>query len=384
MDYMATTPIDPFVLEKMIGYMGPSGHFGNPSSITHPYGRVAAVAVEHARQDVAQLIGATPEDIVFTSGATEANNLAILGASLFYERKGRHIITLSTEHKSVLDSFHHLEQQGFEVTYLKPQPDGLLDLETLSHALRQDTVLVSIMHVNNEIGVIQDIEAIGRMLCHKGVIFHVDGAQSAGKIAIDLASLPVHLMSFSAHKIYGPKGVGALFVRHKPRIRLKAQSFGGAHENGMRSGTLPTHQIVGMGEAFKRASFLYCEEQARILQLREQLWAGINHLPGIALNGSLTKRVSGNLNIRFEGLDNQALLIALHELALSTTSACAASKMKPSYVLKALGLNDASAQSSIRLSLGRFTSKDEIKRTIDIFCEQIPLLQSACKAHKGE
>lgn len=382
-DYMATTPIDSRVIEEMLKYMGPASHFGNPASITHPYGRTAAVAVEHARADIANLVGAVSEEIVFTSGATEANNLAIIGASTFYQRKGRHVVTMATEHKSVLDAFKHLEKQGFEVTYLKPNQEGILSLDSLMQALRHDTILVSIMHANNEIGVIQDIAAIGAFLHAKGILFHVDAAQSAGKIPLDLHTLPVDLMSFSAHKVYGPKGVGALYVRHKPRIRLHAQSYGGGHEGGLRSGTLATHQIVGMGAAFSLAQILFVEEQARILMLRNKLWRGIQQLPGIAINGSLSMRLSGNLNIRFQGIDNQDLLLALRALAFSTTSACVASRAQPSYVLRALGLNEMDAQSSIRLSFGRFTTEEEIERAIAIFCHQIPMLYDSLREKKS-
>ena len=368
---MATTPVDPCVIKQMIKYLGPDGEFGNPASITHDYGRDVALAVEHARRQVAQSVHAFDEDIIFTSGATESDNLALLGAAHFYQNKGKHLITMSTEHKAVLDSFHRLEKDGFLVTYLDPQPDGLLDLKHLEQALRPDTILVSIMHVNNEIGVIQDIAAIGELLRNKGIVFHVDAAQSAGKIPIDLSKLSIGLMSFSAHKIYGPKGVGALYVRHKPRIRLQPQTFGGGHEGGLRSGTLATHQIVGMGEAFELADSLREVEQARILGFRNRLWDGIKHLPGIQLNGHAQQRISGNLNMSFKGLDGDSLLLALSELALSTASACSSASIQPSYVLRALGLTDEMAQSSIRLSMGRFTTKEEVERAIDIICSQI-------------
>lgn len=371
LDYMATTPVDPRVVEKMVNYLGPEGCFGNPASVTHIYGKMAAQAVERARMQIAEVIHASPQEIVFTSGATEADNLAILGAARFYQRKGKHLITMSTEHKAVLDSFHQLEKEGFELSYLEPQPDGLLDLEKLAQTLREDTILVSIMHVNNEIGVIQDIAAIGNLLANKGIVFHVDAAQSAGKIAIDMTKLPVDLMSFSAHKVYGPKGIGALYVRHKPRIRLQPLSFGGGHEGGLRSGTLATHQIVGMGEAFAIAEAEREQEQASILALRQQLWDAIKHLPGIHLNGHEQQRVAGNLNLCFAGVDGDSLLLALRELAISTTSACSAASLQPSYVLRALGLDDELAYSSIRLSIGRFTTPEEVKRTIDIICHQI-------------
>ena len=373
-DYMATTPIDQRVIDKMLLYMGPNAHFGNPSSFTHDVGRVAALAVEHARLQVAATIGATEEDIIFTSGATEANNLAILGAVRFYQRKGRHAITMSTEHRAVLDSFRQLEREGFDVTYLAPESDGLLNLSTLTQALRADTVLVSIMHVNNEIGVVQDIAAIGALLRGKGIVFHVDAAQSTGRLAINLRELPVDLMALSAHKNYGPKGVGALYVRHKPRIRLKPLSFGGGQEGGLRAGTLPTHQIVGMGEAFALSESVRVDEQARILRQRQQLWEGICHLPGIHLNGSVERRIAGNLNFTVNGVRGEELLPALSELAVSTTAACSSASMHPSYVLRALGLSDELAQSSIRLSLGRFTTDEQIERATAILNRQIMLL----------
>ncbi len=371
---MATTPVDPCVVEHMIRYLGPDGDYGNPSSVTHEYGRVASLAVEHARLQIADSIHASSQDIVFTSGATEANNLAIIGAAHFYKNKGKHLITMSTEHKAVLDSFSRLEKDGFEITYLPPEANGLLDVEKLNQALRPDTILVSIMHVNNEIGVVQDIEAIGTLLRNKGIIFHVDAAQSAGKIPIDLTHLSVDLMALSAHKNYGPKGVGALYVRHKPRIRLQPQSFGGGHEGGLRSGTLATHQIVGMGEAFALAERLRDEEQARLLKYRQQLWNGIKHLPGIQINGDEQKRIAGNLNMSFSGLDGDSLLLALSDLAVSTTSACSSASIQPSYVLRALGLSDELAQSTIRLSLGRFTKEAEVKHAINVICTQVTRL----------
>ncbi|HAT9530926.1 TPA: IscS subfamily cysteine desulfurase [Legionella pneumophila subsp. pneumophila] len=370
-DYMATTPVDPHVVEQMIKYLGPEGDFGNPASATHEYGRVASMAVEQARSQIAETINASPQEIVFTSGATEADNLAILGAARFYKNKGMHLVTMSTEHKAVLDSFHQLEKEGFQVTYLNPESDGLLDLGKLESALRSDTILVSVMHVNNEIGVIQDIASIGELLRNRGIIFHVDAAQSAGKLPIDLSQLSVDLMSFSAHKNYGPKGVGALYVRHKPRIRLQPLSYGGGHEGGLRSGTLPTHQIVGMGEAFAIAEADRIPEQTRILNLRKQLWDGIRHLPAIKLNGHEHRRIAGNLNVSFVGLNGDSLLFALSELAISTTSACSSASIQPSYVLRAIGLTDTEAQSTIRLSIGRFTSEVQIKKAIDIICTQV-------------
>ncbi|HAT1873058.1 TPA: IscS subfamily cysteine desulfurase [Legionella pneumophila] len=373
-DYMATTPADPRVVEQMIKYLGPEGDFGNPASATHEYGRVASMAVEQARSQIAETINASPQEIVFTSGATEADNLAILGAARFYKNKGMHLVTMNTEHKAVLDSFHQLEKEGFQVTYLNPESDGLLDLGKLESALRSDTILVSVMHVNNEIGVIQDIASIGELLRNRGIIFHVDAAQSAGKLPIDLSQLSVDLMSFSAHKNYGPKGVGALYVRHKPRIRLQPLSYGGGHEGGLRSGTLPTHQIVGMGEAFAIAEADRIPEQTRILNLRKQLWEGIRHLPAIKLNGHEHRRISGNLNVSFVGLNGDSLLFALSELAISTTSACSSASIQPSYVLRAIGLTDTEAQSTIRLSIGRFTSEVQIKKAIDIICTQVSRL----------
>lgn len=365
LDYMATTPVDPRVVAQMMSYLGPEAVFGNPAS-AHIYGKLAAEAVQHARQQVAESINASEKDIIFTSGATEADNLAVLGAARFYQSKGKHLITMSTEHKAVLDSFHQLEKEGFEVTYLAPQSNGLLDLEDLSKALRRETILVSIMQVNNEIGVIQDIAAIGELLRGKGIIFHVDAAQSAGKIKIDLSQLKVDLMSLSAHKNYGPKGVGALFVRHKPRIRLQTQSFGGGHENGLRSGTLATHQIVGMGSAFALAEQSRSEEQARILKLRQRLWKGISDLPGVRLNGDEEQRIAGNLNVCFTGFAGDSLLYDLSELAISKASACSSASFQPSYVLKALGLTEAQIDSSVRMSLGRFTTAEEIDRAIAI------------------
>jgi len=366
-DYMATTPVDTRVIECMLPYLGVSGDFGNPASTTHTYGQTARCAVEHARSQIAEVVGGVlPESIVFTSGATEANNLAILGAVGFYKRKGHHVITMASEHKAVLDSFKQLEKQGYEVTYLKPQSDGILDFDKLAQALRPDTILVSIMQVNNEIGVIQDIQAIGQLLKNKGIIFHVDAAQSIGRLAVDLPNLPVDLMSFSAHKAYGPKGIGALYVRQNPRIRLQAQSFGGGHEGGLRSGTLPTHQIVGMGEAFALAELLRIEEQARILSLRTRFLEGIKALSNMHMNGHVTQRIAGNLNLCFKGVENSELLLKLHELAISTTSACASSRQASSHVLLALGLSHADAQSSLRFSFGRFTTEQEIDDAVKL------------------
>jgi cysteine desulfurase len=368
---MATTPIDPRVIERMLAFMGPEAHFGNPASTTHIYGQVAATAVEHARQQIADNIGATPEDIIFTSGATEANNLAIFGAARFYHMKGRHVITLSTEHKAVLDCMKQLTREDFEVTYLTPKADGLLDLAELERALRDDTILVSVMQVNNEIGVIQDIAAIAAMLRGRGIVFQVDAAQSAGKLPIDLSQMPVDLMSFSAHKLYGPKGIGALFVRHRPRIRLQPILFGGGHEHGLRSGTLPTHQIVGMGEAFSIATSCREDEQARLLRLRERLWDGIRMLPGVQLNGHAEQRVAGNLNVSFGSLEAMQILPAISELAVSTSSACMSAKEDVSHVLRALGMSRERALSSLRMSVGRFTTDENIEDAIRIICRAI-------------
>ncbi|OGV46692.1 MAG: IscS subfamily cysteine desulfurase [Legionellales bacterium RIFCSPHIGHO2_12_FULL_42_9] len=363
---MATTPIDPSVCERMNQFMGPNGGFGNAASTTHQYGRIAALAIDRARSQIATVTGASPQNLIFTSGATEANNLAILGAARFYRNQGRHLITMSVEHKSVLDSFHQLEKEGFTVTYVRPEPDGLLDLNKLEAALTSTTILGSIMHVNNEIGVIQDIAAIGSILRKRGVVFHVDAAQSIGKLPINLAELPIDLMSLSAHKNYGPKGIGVLYVNNKPRIRLQPQSFGGGHELGLRSGTLPTHQIVGMGEAVWLAEQNREYEQTRLLNLRHKLWEGIKLIPGIKLNGHPTHRVAGNLNIMFTDIEGGALLSALNGLAISSTSACMAASNQPSYVLQELGLNNSQASSSIRLSLGRYTTEEQIDRTIGI------------------
>lgn len=365
-DYMATTPIDPRVIERMLETMGPGACFGNPSSKTHIYGHEAARAVDFARSQIAQTVGASTSDIVFTSGATEANNLAILGAARFYQNKGRHIITMSSEHKAVLDCMLQLEREGFEVTRLSPQPDGILELAALEHALREDTILVSIMHVNNETGVIQDIAAIGNMLRGKGIIFHVDAAQSVGKLVVNLQQLSVDLMSFSAHKVYGPKGIGALYVRHKPRIRLQPVLFGGGQERGMRPGTLPTHQIVGMGEAFAIASASMEIEVARILSLRQRLWQGIGHIPGIQLNGHPEQRVAGNLNVSFTRFEGTNLIEVLSELAISTSSACTSMRDEASHVLRAMGLTTEQASRSIRISIGRFTTDEEIEQAIKI------------------
>jgi len=370
-DYSATTPVDKRVAEKMMQYMTTDGFFGNPASRSHKFGWQAEEAVDIARNQVAELINADPREIVFTSGATESNNLAIKGAANFYHKRGKHIITSKTEHKAVLDTCRELERQGFEVTYLDPESNGLIDLTKLEAAMRDDTVLVSIMHVNNEIGVIQDIGEIGEMCRARKIIFHVDAAQSAGKIHIDMQALKVDLMSFSAHKIYGPKGMGALYVSRKPRVRLEAQMHGGGHERGMRSGTLATHQIVGMGEAFKLAKDEMAQDLAHVTAMRDRLWAGINDMEEVFINGDKDKRYPGNLNVSFNFVEGESLIMALKDLAVSSGSACTSASLEPSYVLRALGLNDEMAHSSIRFSFGRFTTTEEIDYAIDLIKKSI-------------
>lgn len=360
MDYSATTPVDPQVAEKMCSYLTPEGKFGNPASRSHAFGWEAEEAVEEARRQVAELVDADPKEIVWTSGATESDNLAIKGIAHFYRQRGRHIVTSKTEHKAVLDACRRLEREGFEVTYLDPQPNGLIDPTRLEAALRDDTILVSIMHVNNEIGVIQDIAAIGEMTRARKILFHVDAAQSAGKVPIDLAQMKIDLMSFSAHKVYGPKGIGALYVRRKPRVRLEAQMHGGGHERGMRSGTLPTHQIVGMGEAFRIARAEMATENKRVAALRRRLWDGLKDMEQIVLNGDWDRRVAGNLNLSFAFVEGESLIMALKDLAVSSGSACTSASLEPSYVLRALGREDELAHSSIRFSLGRFTTSEEV------------------------
>ncbi|HBY84736.1 MAG TPA: IscS subfamily cysteine desulfurase [Colwellia sp.] len=365
-DYSATTPVDKRVAEKMMQYMTNDGHFGNPASRSHKFGWQAEEAVDIARNQIAELINADPREIVFTSGATESNNLAIKGAANFYNKKGKHIITCKTEHKAVLDTCRELERQGFEVTYLDPEANGLIDLNKLNDAMRDDTILVSIMQVNNEIGVIQDISEIGEMCRARKIIFHVDAAQSAGKINIDMQLLKVDLMSISAHKMYGPKGIGALYVSRKPRIRLEAQTHGGGHERGMRSGTLATHQIVGMGEACRLAKEEMAQDQAHVTAMRDRLWAGVNSMEQVFINGDADKRYPGNLNVSFNFVEGESLIMALKDLAVSSGSACTSASLEPSYVLRALGLNDEMAHSSIRFSFGRFTTTEEIDYAIDL------------------
>lgn len=374
-DYSATTPVDPRVAEKMMQYLTMDGQFGNPASRSHRFGWQAEEAVDVARSQIADLVNADPREIVWTSGATESNNLAIKGAANFYSKKGKHIITVKTEHKAVLDCCRELERQGFEVTYMDVQANGLLDLAELKAALRDDTVLVSVMHVNNEIGVIQDIAAIGEMCRERKIVFHVDAAQSAGKIDIDLQTLKVDLMSFSAHKMYGPKGIGALYVRRKPRIRLEAQTHGGGHERGMRSGTLATHQIVGMGEAFRIAKEEMKAEGERLLALRNRLLDGVKAMEEVYVNGDLEQRVAGNINISFNYVEGESLIMALKDMAVSSGSACTSASLEPSYVLRAIGLNDELAHSSIRFSFGRFTTEEEIDYAVDVILNSIGKLR---------
>ncbi|PLR48232.1 IscS subfamily cysteine desulfurase [Chimaeribacter arupi] len=375
LDYAATTPVDPRVAEKMMQCLTLDGTFGNPASRSHRFGWQAEEAVDVARNNVAELIGADPREIVFTSGATESNNLAIKGAAHANQEKGRHIITSVTEHKAVLDTCRQLELEGFDVTYLTPQRNGLIDLADLAAALRDDTLLVSIMHVNNEIGVVQDVAAIGE-LCHsRGILFHVDATQSVGKLPVDLNELRIDLMSFSGHKIYGPKGIGGLYVRRKPRVRIEAQIHGGGHERGMRSGTLPVHQIVGMGEAYRIANMEMAAESERLHRLRDRLWQGLSEIDGVSLNGSLAHGVPNILNVSFSHVDGESLIMALKDLALSSGSACTSASLEPSYVLRALGLNDELAHSSLRFSAGRFTTEDEIDYAVALVRKSVERLR---------
>ena len=373
LDYSATTPVDPRVAAKMIPYL--TEHFGNPASRSHAYGWEAEKAVEDAREQVAALVGADPKEIIWTSGATESNNLAIKGAAHFYAGKGKHLITLKTEHKAVLDTCRELERHGFEVSYLDPEPNGLLNIEKFKQALRPDTIVASVMSVNNEIGVVQPIAEIGEICRDKGIIFHVDSAQATGKMAIDLAALKVDLMSFSAHKTYGPKGVGALYVRRKPRVRLEAQMHGGGHERGLRSGTLATHQIVGMGEAFRLAKAEMAIERDRIRYLRDKLHRGLADMEEVYVNGDLEQRVPHNLNVSFNFVEGESLIMGIKEVAVSSGSACTSASLEPSYVLRALGRNDELAHSSIRFTLGRFTTEEEIDYTVDLLRRKIGKLR---------
>ncbi|MFC4701900.1 IscS subfamily cysteine desulfurase [Glaciecola siphonariae] len=375
LDYSSTTPVDPRVAQKMHECLTREGNFGNPASRSHKFGWFAEEAVDIARNHVADLVNADPREIVFTSGATESNNLALKGAAHFYKDRGKHIITLSTEHKAVLDTAEQLEHEGFDVTYMQVESNGLLDLEKFKAHIREDTVLVSVMHVNNEIGVIQDVGAIGEICRHRNIIFHVDAAQSTGKVAIDLQQMKVDLMSFSAHKTYGPKGIGALYVRRKPRIHIQAQIHGGGHERGMRAGTLATHQIVGMGEAFRLAKLEMESENSRILALRERLYEGLQQIPELYVNGDLAQRVAHNLNVSFSCVDAELLMTALKDVAVSSGSACTSASLEPSYVLRAIGVSDELAHSSIRLSIGRYTTEEEIDYVVDVLQKAIHTLR---------
>ena len=373
LDYSATTPVDPRVAAKMIPYL--TEHFGNPASRSHAFGWETEKAVEEAREEVARLVHCDAKEIVWTSGATESINLALKGAANFYKDKGKHLVTLKTEHKATLDTMRELERAGFEVTYLEVEPDGLVDLEKFKAALRPDTIVVSVVYVNNEIGVIQDVPAIGEICRARGIILHVDAAQATGKLAIDLATLKVDLMSFSAHKTYGPKGVGALFVRRKPRVRIEAQMHGGGHERGMRSGTLPTHQIVGMGEAFRLARLEMAADNDRVRMLRDRLWKGLSAIEEVYINGDLEQRVPHNLNVSFNFVEGESLIMAIKDVAVSSGSACTSASLEPSYVLRALGRSDELAHSSIRFTVGRFTTEEEIDYTVELVKRKIAKLR---------
>ena len=377
LDYASTTPIDKRVADKMLEYMTTDGMFGNPASRSHSYGWDADEAVSMSRKHVADLINADPREIVWTSGATESDNLAIKGAAHFYKKKGKHVITIKTEHKAVLDACRQLEREGFEVTYMEPMANGLIDIKQLESEIRDDTVLISIMHVNNEIGVIQDIESIGKLARSKKIIFHVDAAQSAGKIEIDLEKMNVDLMSFSAHKIYGPKGIGALYVRRKPRVRLEAQIHGGGHERGLRSGTLPTHQIVGMGEAFRIAKEEMENDYEKISQLRNRLWNGLKDIEEVYLNGDFENRYPGIMNISFNYVEGESLIMATKDIAVSSGSACTSASLEPSFVLRAIGRSDELAHSSLRMSIGRFTTEKEIDTTIETVKKAVDKLRAS-------
>ena len=366
-DYLATTPVDPRVVEKMVHCLSMEGNFGNPASRSHLYGWKAEEAVENARRQVADLIGADPREIVWTSGATESDNLAIKGVAHFYQKKGKHIVTSKIEHKAVLDTCRQLEREGFEVTYLDPDSHGLITPGAVADALREDTVLVSIMHANNEIGTVNDIAAIGEVTREAGVLFHVDAAQSAGKMDIDLKEMKVDLLSMSGHKMYGPKGIGALYVRRKPRVRLEAQMHGGGHERGMRSGTLATHQIVGMGEAAQIAKEGMAEEAVRLQALRQRFWDGIKDIEEVHVNGDMDQRLPGAINVSIAFVEGESLIMSLKDLAISSGSACTSASLEPSYVLRALGLNDELAHSSLRFSFGRFTTEEDV----DVAVEQL-------------
>jgi cysteine desulfurase len=373
LDYSATTPVDPRVAEVMVPYL--TELFGNPASRSHPFGWAADEAVERAREQVAALVNADPKEIVWTSGATESNNLALKSAAHFYADKGKHIVTVQTEHKAVLDTVRELERQGFSASYLAPEANGLIDLEKLKAELRPDTIIVSVMYVNNEIGVIQDIAAIGEICRERGILLHVDAAQATGKVVIDLQKLKVDLMSFSAHKTYGPKGIGALYVRRKPRVRLEAQMHGGGHERGFRSGTLATHQIAGMGEAFRIAREEMVAENERIRMLRDRLWAGLSDMEEVYLNGDMDQRVPHNLNVSFNFVEGESLIMAVKDIAVSSGSACTSASLEPSYVLRALGRNDELAHSSIRFTIGRFTTLEEVDYTVKLLHDKIGKLR---------
>ncbi|MFB4341126.1 IscS subfamily cysteine desulfurase [Pantoea sp. CS_6] len=380
LDYAATTPADQRVASKMMQFLTLDGTFGNPASRSHRFGWQAEEAVDVARNQVAELVNADPREIVFTSGATESDNLAIKGAAHFHQSRGKHIVTSVTEHKAVIDTCLQLEREGFEITWLTPAANGLIAPDDLRAALRDDTVLVSIMHVNNEIGVIQDIAALGALCREWGILFHVDATQSVGKLAIDLAELPVDLMSFSGHKVYGPKGIGALYVRRKPRIQIDAQIHGGGHERNMRSGTLPVHQIVGMGEAYRIAKAVREEEMARLSLLRDKLWHGIRETGGVTVNGDLQHSCANILNVSFADVEGESLIMALKDLALSSGSACTSASLEPSYVLRALGLNEELAHSSLRFSLGRFTTEEEIDYAIALVQKSVTRLRELMKS----
>jgi cysteine desulfurase len=373
LDYSATTPVDPRVVDRMVPYL--REQFGNPASRSHAFGWGAEKAVEIAREQVAALVNADPREIIWTSGATESSNLALKGAAHFYKDKGRHLVTVKTEHKATLDTMRELEREGFAVTYLDVQPDGLLDLAALERALRPDTTVVSVMYVNNEIGVIQDIPAIGELCRARGIVFHVDAAQATGKVAVDLQALKVDLMSFSAHKTYGPKGIGALFVRRKPRVRIEAQMHGGGHERGLRSGTLPTHQIVGMGEAFRIAREEMAVENERIRMLRDRLLLGLATIEEVYVNGDMERRVPHNLNVSFNFVEGESLIMAIKDVAVSSGSACTSASLEPSYVLRALGRSDELAHSSIRFTVGRFTTPEEIDFAADLLVRKVGKLR---------
>ncbi|MCM5568899.1 IscS subfamily cysteine desulfurase [Burkholderiaceae bacterium FT117] len=373
LDYSATTPVDPRVVDKMVPWL--YEHFGNPASRSHPYGWEAEKAVEEARGQVAALVNCDPREIVWTSGATESINLALKGAAHFYKERGRHLVTVRTEHKATLDTMRELERQGFEVTYLEVRPDGLIDLDAFVAALRPDTIVASVMYVNNEIGVIQDVARLGEICRERGIVFHVDAAQATGKLPIDLGALKVDLMSFSAHKTYGPKGVGALYIRRKPRVRIEAQIHGGGHERGFRSGTLPTHQIVGMGEAFRIAREEMATENERVRMLRDRLLNGLSQIEEVYVNGDLEQRVPHNLNMSFNYVEGESLIMAIKDIAVSSGSACTSASLEPSYVLRALGRSDELAHSSIRFSVGRFTTEEEVDFAVDLIRKRVGKLR---------